>query len=89
MVKAHSLDGSGPCKQLSSSRGGHRGFINCLALGKDGYTLVTGGSDATVRVWCVDNERAAAAMSAVESAAGNGSIDSCSRIMINCFIAWI
>jgi WD40 repeat protein len=76
MVKAHSIDGSGPCKQLSSSRGGHRGFVNCLALGADGYTLVTGGSDATVRVWCVDNERAGAAMSAVESAAGTSSIDS-------------
>ena len=75
-VKVHSFDGSGVCKQLCSSRGGHRGFVNCLALGNDGYTLITGGSDATVRVWCIDNEHANTAMSAMGSAAGTSSIDS-------------
>mmetsp|Transcript_180 Transcript_180/g.200 ORF Transcript_180/g.200 Transcript_180/m.200 type:complete len:364 (+) Transcript_180:3-1094(+) len=34
----------------------HRGQINCMSVGSDGYTLVTGGGDGTVRVWLVDRD---------------------------------
>jgi len=38
-VKSFGLDGF---KQQANTRGGHRGGINCLMIGEDGRTLVTG-----------------------------------------------
>ena len=32
---------------------GHHGQINCLAISPDGKTLVSGGTDGTVRIWAI------------------------------------
>jgi hypothetical protein len=59
-VKVHSMDGS---KLLGSANGGHQGAIRCLAMGDDGGLMVTGGEDATCRVWLVDHPDMAVALS--------------------------
>ena len=59
-VKVHSADGS---KLLCSSSGGHRGPIRCVSIGSDGALMVTGGQDATCRVWVVDHPDMAIALS--------------------------
>jgi WD40 repeat protein len=59
-VKVHSLDG---LKLLGSDVGGHQGPIRCLTLGADGALMVTGGQDATCRVWVVDHPDMALALS--------------------------
>jgi WD40 repeat protein len=51
-LKAHSLDG---LRLKCSETGGHIGAINCLQLGEHGHLLITGGEDATCRVWAVEN----------------------------------
>jgi len=58
-VKIHSFDS---LQLLSSQNGGHRGRINCLAVGNEGEMMVTGGLDATCRVWVVDHDALAAAI---------------------------
>lgn len=58
-VKIHSLDSL----QLQCSlNGGHRGQINCLEVGGEGEMMVTGGDDATCRIWIVDHNALAAAI---------------------------
>lgn len=58
-VKIHSLESL----QLQCNlRGCHRGGINCLEVGGDGETLVTGGDDATCRIWIVDHDTLALAI---------------------------
>lgn len=37
--------------ELVASLEGHSGLVRCVAFAPDGKTLVTGGSDRTVRVW--------------------------------------
>jgi len=58
-VKIHSFDS---LQLLSSQNGGHRGRINCLAVGNEGEMMVTGGADATCRIWVVDHDVLAAAI---------------------------
>jgi WD40 repeat protein len=58
-LKAHTLDG---LRLKSSETGGHSGQINCIRLAEDGTLLVTGGDDATVRVWTVENPNMAVAL---------------------------
>lgn len=58
-VKFHSLDSL----QLQYSlNGGHRGHINCLEVGDEGHMMVTGGDDTTCRVWIVDHDELATAI---------------------------
>ena len=59
-VKVHAVDG---LKLQCSANGGHRGPIRCLALGDDGALMVTGGQDATCRVWVVDHPDMAVSLS--------------------------
>ena len=58
-VKVHSLDS---LQLRSIQNGGHRGRINCLQVGEDGAVMVTGGQDATCRIWMVDHDALAAAI---------------------------
>ncbi len=58
-IKIHTLDSL----QLQCSlHGCHRGKINCLEVGGEGETLVTGGEDATCRLWIIDHETLALAI---------------------------
>lgn len=50
-LKAHSLDS---LKLKCSKTGSHVGAITCLELGDDCSLLITGGDDATCRVWTVE-----------------------------------
>jgi hypothetical protein len=36
---------------------GHRGVVSCLAFAQDGRTLISGGSDRTLRLWDVESRR--------------------------------
>ena len=84
-VKVHSTDGS---KLLCSADGGHRGAIRCLAIGDDGGFMVSGGEDATCRVWVVDHADMAVALSDgyVQTALG-GSHDR-DQLLSCCHVLW-
>lgn len=58
-IKIYTLDSL----QLQCSLlGCHRGKINCLEVGGEGETLVTGGDDATCRIWIIDHDTLALAI---------------------------
>lgn len=58
-IKVHTLD----TMQLQCSLYGcHRGRINCLEVGGEGETLVTGGDDCTCRIWIIDHDTLALAI---------------------------
>ena len=83
-VKTHSVDS---LKLKCSKNGGHHGAINCLSIGSDGGLMVTGGQDATCRVWVIDNTDMAVALTDgyVQTALGtNGD----SSILSCCHILW-
>jgi WD40 repeat protein len=84
-VKVHAVDG---LKLQCSSNGGHRGPIRCLALGDDGALMVTGGQDATCRVWVVDHPDMAAALSDgyVKTALGENTDGE--QILACCHVLW-
>uniref|UniRef100_A0A7S1UNE3 BEACH domain-containing protein n=2 Tax=Grammatophora oceanica TaxID=210454 RepID=A0A7S1UNE3_9STRA len=84
-VKVHSVDG---LKLTCSDTGGHRGPVRCLALGDDGALMVTGGNDATCRVWVVDHPDMAVALSDgyVKTALGEA-LDR-EKQLICCHILW-
>eukprot|EP00985_Skeletonema_marinoi_P034403 scaffold43813_cov197-Skeletonema_marinoi.AAC.1 len=59
VVKVHSIE----TLQLQRSvSGGHRGRINCIKVSEDGALMVTGGDDATCRVWVVEHDALATAI---------------------------
>ena len=59
-MKCHSMDSNYSIK--ASMTGGHCGNVNCLNVGKDRHTVVTGGADATCRVWLIDHPHRANAL---------------------------
>lgn len=73
-VKIHSLDS---LLLQHSLNGGHRGRINCLESDDEGEILVTGGDDATCRVWIVDHDALATAIADgfVKSSLGNDGME--------------
>lgn len=60
----------------ASTSGGHCGDVTVLQVGADAQTVVTGGMDATCRVWIVDNAGMAAALVAENPLDSNPYIDS-------------
>lgn len=82
-VKALSSHKNDLSSTQANTNGGHRGPITCLQIGDDGRTLVTGGQDATCRVWVADNGGIAAALrtesaylsSSSEQTGGSGGVD--------------
>lgn len=71
-IKIHSLE---PLQLQGSVNGGHRGQITCLEVGDEGEMMVTGGDDATCRIWIVDHDALAAAITdgSVKSSRGEDS----------------
>lgn len=66
-IKVHHID-SGRLYASSSlstaiGLGGHRSQVNCIAVGCDGSTLVSGGEDGTLRVWMLDRDAAVVTLS--------------------------
>lgn len=84
-LKVHSTDG---WRLECSETGGHRGQIRCLAVGQDGGLMVTGGDDATCRVWVVDQPDMAISLSDgyVQTALGQ-SIDG-DQVLSCCHVLW-
>jgi WD40 repeat protein len=74
-LKCHALESSTLRLQASTS-GGHCGEVTVLQVGGDGQTVVTGGADATCRVWIVDNAGMASALTAEDPLDTNPYIDS-------------
>lgn len=67
-VRRHSLDASTKLVPEDVGTGGHEGAVNCLAIADGGSLLVTGGKDATCRVWVVGNAPMALALGGLNSA---------------------
>jgi hypothetical protein len=60
-LKVHSLD---TLKEVASNSNAHTGAVTCLQLGyQGGHTLLTGGDDATCRVWIMESPSLATAFS--------------------------
>jgi len=93
-VKVHSIEGmknrSGEVKLRSSENGGHRGPILCLDIGRDGALMVTGGQDATCRVWVVDHPDMSIALSDgyVKTALGGTADSNKDHLLSCCHILW-
>jgi hypothetical protein len=83
-VKAHSNDA---WRLVASETGGHQGTIRCLAMGRDGGLLITGGQDGTARVWVVDHPDMAVALSDgyVQTALGGSNGD---QLLCCCHVLW-
>ena len=86
-IKAHTVDG---LKAKDSANGGHRGFVNCLGIGEDGGLMVSGGEDATCRVWVVDHADMASALTDgyVQTALGTSDPKKKSSTLKCCQILW-
>ena len=82
-LKAHSLDG---LRLKCSEKGGHLGAINCLQLGEDGILLITGGEDATCRVWTVENANMGAAL--IDGYVKTADEQISDSILICCLVLW-
>ncbi|CAM9106363.1 unnamed protein product [Choristocarpus tenellus] len=61
-VKCHVLDSALQLPLVGTGNGGHLGAVTCLCMAESGTLLVTGGEDATCRVWVVGNSAVAAAL---------------------------
>lgn len=75
VVRLHSLDPTVKLPLGASGTGGHRGAITCLSIADGSSLLVTGGQDATCRVWVVDNPPVASAL----GGSGVGTVDFSNR----------
>jgi len=86
-VKLHTFDG---LRLKCAENGGHRGAINCLSIGDDGGLMVTGGQDATCRVWIIDHADMATALTDgyVQTALGKKDNDAKESILNCCQVLW-
>jgi WD40 repeat protein len=84
-VKVHALESS---KLICGDTGGHQGPIRCLARGSDGSLMVTGGQDATCRVWVVDHSDMALALSDGYVQTALGASNNGGNLLSVCHILW-
>lgn len=84
-IKVHSTDA---WKLECVETGGHRGPIRCLAVGRDGGLMVSGGEDCTCRVWVVDHPDMAIALSDgyIQTALGHSTDGE--QVISCCHILW-
>ena len=80
LVKVHSVESLQLQQSLS---GGHRGRINCIQVSEDGALMITGGQDATCRVWVVEHDTLATAITDgyVSSLGLNNDEISCAHVL--------
>ena len=62
LVRAHRVKSGVKLPLEGSGTGGHRGAIRCIGIAPGSSLLVTGGEDATCRVWVVGNTAMASAL---------------------------
>lgn len=84
-VKIHSIDGF---RLVSSEFGGHQGPIRCLKMGADGALMVTGGQDATCRIWVVDHSDVALALSDGYVQTALGASNDGENLLTLCHVLW-
>uniref|UniRef100_A0A7S4NG05 BEACH domain-containing protein n=1 Tax=Odontella aurita TaxID=265563 RepID=A0A7S4NG05_9STRA len=86
-IKAHTVEG---LKLKCSESGGHSGAINCMSVGDEGGLMITGGHDATCRVWTVDWHDMAIALTDgyVQTALGANGRGSKEKNLNCCHILW-
>lgn len=84
-VKLHGL---GSCRLLCGDNGGHRGPVSCLAMAEDGALLVSGGVDATCRIWVVDHADMAIALSDGYVQTALGSTNDGEQLLSCCRVLW-
>ena len=85
-VKLHSLDN---LQCIASETGGHRGYIRCLSVSND-CLLITGGEDATARIWVVGHDELASALSDgyVKTEIGDTSSTVSGQMLTCCHVLW-
>jgi len=82
-LKAHSLDG---LRLKCSKRGGHLGAINCMQMDEEGTLLITGGEDATCRVWAIECPEIGEAL--IDSFVKTAEDQSANEILMCCLVLW-
>mmetsp|Transcript_11727 Transcript_11727/g.21928 ORF Transcript_11727/g.21928 Transcript_11727/m.21928 type:complete len:2939 (+) Transcript_11727:68-8884(+) len=82
-IKAHALDG---LKLKCSKTGGHIGAITCLELVEECPILITGGEDATCRVWTVEQPDIGNAL--IDSYVKTSQDQSFNDILTCCLVLW-
>lgn len=85
-IRRHFVDASTKLSLGATRTGGHQGPITCLCMTEGGSLLVTGGEDATCRVWVVGNAPMASALRGMEGtnaihAASEGDKMVCVRVL--------
>ena len=73
-----------------SESGGHRGPISCLCSDESSSLMITGGVDATLRVWTVEDINLGAALmdGYIQTALGKSSIASHNSTLLCCHVLW-
>jgi WD40 repeat protein len=84
-VRIHSTDG---LRLIAKETGNHRGPIRCLAMGKDGALMVTGGHDGTCCVWVVAHSDMAVALSDGYVQTALGASNDGEQILSCCHVLW-
>lgn len=84
VVRVHRVNSAVKLHPEGSETGGHRNAITCLAMAEASSLLVTGGQDATCRVWVVGNTSMAAALGGTSSCGVNATKGPSSRESMVC-----
>lgn len=84
VVRVHRVNSAVKLSLEGSGTGGHRGAISCLAIAQGSSLLVTGGQDATCRVWVVGNPAMASALGGTSACGVNATKGTSSRDSMVC-----
>lgn len=84
VVRVHRVNSAVKLPLEGSGTGGHVGAISCLAIAQESSLLVTGGQDATCRVWVVGNPAMASALGGTSACGVNATNGTSSRDSMVC-----
>lgn len=84
VVRVHRVSSAVKLPLEGSGTGGHLGAISCLAIAQGSSLLVTGGQDATCRVWVVGNPAMASALGGTSACGVNATKGTSSRDSMVC-----
>ncbi|GAX27124.1 hypothetical protein FisN_13Lh328 [Fistulifera solaris] len=84
-IKIHSADG---CRVVASEAGGHNGPIRVVTTGDGGGIVASGGEDATVRIWVLDDPDLANALCDAYVQTALGSPSDGEHLLRCCHVLW-
>lgn len=84
VVRVHRVSSAVKLPLEGAGTGGHLGAISCLAIAQGSSLLVTGGQDATCRVWVVGNPAMASALGGTSACGVNATKGTSSRDSMVC-----